>query len=298
MFLLTVAVVFHCLHSKPVPVLSTLSKLIADPSLPDKLFCSDDLIKQFPRDIYFDGDSTIRLLYEQLIKVMEGKMCYSALMPKGFTASGNRPTPTTIYTQNFVYKKVWAKDFPHDIRKMRKFLFERLNNIKQKIIIWNQGLHLLHLYPARRFENLFFTLNFKSVMTLVMESISQSAQCVIFVTTNPIATSKFTGSYQEYAKQLDEKNQALIRRCVERYQNQEACENAVFTDKGVRWLNEKMHQFVDEYDSEQGPKLVLMDAYSLFVNKSYYTDIRDGRHYGPIKNLEVALLKETIEKKC
>lgn len=294
MFFLTVAVVFHCLISKPAP--STLSKLIADPSLSDKLFCSDDLIKSFPRDICFDGDSTMKYLYEQMIKVMESKMCFSALMPSGFKASGDRPI--SIYTRNFVFQPGWAMGFPDDIKKMRQFLLERLNNKKQKVVIWNQGMHLLHLFPEKPFENLFFTLNFKLVMTLVMESISQSTECVIFVTTNPIATSKFTGIWQERATQYDENNQTLIRRCAEEYQNYEVCENAVFTNKGVQWLNEKMHQFVAEYESEHGPKLVLMDAYSLFVNNSMYTGTEDGRHYIQIKNLEVALLKETIEKKC
>merc|ERR1719245_3034535 len=125
-----------------------------------------------------------------------------------------------------------------------------------------------------------------------MESVSNSTQCVIFRTTNPIATSKFTGDYINWVKLYDEHNQRAIRICTNEYQNYEVCEKAILTNNGVRWLNEKMHQFVAEYKSDYGPKVVLMDAYSLFVNNSKYTGPGDGRHYYPIKNLEVALLKE------
>jgi len=290
MFVLSVAIVFCGLISEPVP--SNLMKVIADPTLPYTLFCSFDLVKLFPRDILFAGDSTMEALYNQVKLVMEHKACFRALLPSDF-----RSSVENIFTQDFVLKSDWADVFPRKLGILQHFLINRLNG-DHKIIIWNQGMHLLHLFPVRPFENLFFTQNFKFMMTLVMESVSNNTQCVIFRTTNPIATSKFTGEYNEYAKLYDEHNESAIRECANEYQNYEVCEKAIFTNKGVRWINEKMHQFVAEYKSDYGPKLVLMDSYNLFVSNSKYTAIGDGRHYHSIKNLEVALLKETIEKKC
>lgn len=108
--------------------------------------------------------------------------------------------------------------------------------------------------------------------------------------------SKLYGEYYKYAKIYDDHNEAAIKKCMNEYHDYDVCEKAIFTNKGVLWLNEKIHRFVAEYKSEGQPKLVLMDSYSLFVNNGNYTE--DGRHYTEIENLEVALLKATIEKKC
>jgi len=291
MFLITVAIFFNCIISNGLP--NNLLKLIADPTLPDTLFCSSDLIKVFPRDILFDGDSTIKWLYYQVKRVLEHQKCFRAINP----LPTQRSEPN-IFTQDLVLKFEYADVYPNDdLNKMQEFLINRFSG-EEKIIIWNQGMHLLHLFPERTFENLFFTVNYKEVMRLVMESVSNKTQCVIFKTTNPIKTSKFIGEYSKYAKLYDEHEPRVIWNCTNQFKNYEVCEKAIFTNKGVRWLNEKMHQFVAEYKSEDGPKLVLMDSYSLFVNSSKYTRPGDGRHYLRIKNLEIALLKVTIEENC
>jgi len=290
MFSISVAIVSYCLISKAMA--NNLLKLIADPSLPDELFCTEDLIKPFSSKILFDGDSTVKMLYFQLLMVLGNSNCYSAL-----TTSKLKPVNDT----NLEYKRVWSRNIPHDFINLEQFLRLRFDG-EYNIIIWNQGMHLLHIFPERTIENLFLIRNFNFLMTLVMESVPDSTRCVIFRTTNAITTSKYYGEYSKYAKLYNAHEKNTIRKCMAEYQDYEACESAIFTNKGAKWLNRKMRQFVAKYKSEHlkkdRPKLVLLDAYSLYVNKSKYTEDGDGRHYRPIVNLEIALLKDTIENKC
>jgi len=158
-------------------------------------------------------------------------------------------------------------------------------------------LHLLHIYPARASKNIFLAQNYEFLMSESIKSFPESTECVIFRTTSTLALSKLHGDYVTYWKLYNDKNQKTIQNCVnEYYDDYEICEKAIFTNNGVQWLNEKMRKFVSEYKSENGPKLVLMDSNFIYTHNSKYTD--DGRHYTKIKNLEVALLIETIEEKC
>lgn len=164
MFLLTFAIGYYCLISEQVA--SNLSKLIADPSLPDKLFCSMDLFKHFSHQILFDGDSTMRALYYQVRLVLEHRACFSALVPLDPKYRASK-----IDTKHLEFKGAWVMYFPKDFKSMQQYYRERFSTREYKIIIWNHGLHLLHLFPPRLMENLFLTKNFDWFMKLVMESV-------------------------------------------------------------------------------------------------------------------------------
>merc|ERR1719285_810224 len=153
-----------------------------------------NLVNPFSHAILFDGDSTMKQLYEQVILVLKHRTCFSALLPSDL----NNFRATNIDTKHLVKKSDWVIGFPKDFNSLQQYYRDRLSG-KHKIIIWNHGLHLLHLFPVKGMENLFLTQNFDLWMKLVMESVPKSTRCVIFRTTNPIATSKFYSPYDKYA---------------------------------------------------------------------------------------------------
>jgi len=241
-------------------------------------FCPSNLTIYENKTIFLHGDSTMKLLSNTFIHGLfnHSNKCFYPVRSKNH------------FSQNHNITYSWTMG-RYGTRNYVKPQLVSPKNVD--VFIWNQGMHLLHLYPAREFENLNFTKHFKKYMHNAMKT---NASCIIFKTSNPIVTSKFYGPYKIYSNLYEKNDNETIQNCTKIKNHDEYyCKNAAFTDFGVQWINRQIRKFV-----KKNKNVFLLDSYELFVNRENYTKFGDGRHFGQLKIVEAALLTQIITNFC
>jgi len=172
-------------------------------------------------------------------------------------------------------------------------------------IIFNAGLHLLHLIPNRKLNHYKYegwSQYESSVLeTLLQVSIDSEAPIILAKSTNRICNPKFGPDYRKYAKEYTEKNENTLDDCEKflkqqekdkkketqgkgynitglgKSQRDEICKFGTLTDEGSLLLNQRMTKFVEQKRTDMPDRLRYFNDHD--IESCNFTRGGDGRHY-------------------
>ena len=296
-----------------------MSRSLGTSSTPEEANLILSLMMRLPgRVILMVGDSTLRNQFIQLARI---GLSFQRHLPVAYTVvhknhTGRFTTPypiqlhdkpdssngywggfpwliaTTPWNTTFVYTKVWGcpslsvvlNRVEGVLRKQRRRYGRK--NWPPDVVLWNFGLHLLHVFPARPVptSSIMCALSYKQLVRDSMQEIRHvlPRSRLMWRTTNAVCDSRFSGGWAASASAYhctdDSCATARIQKvrnmCQRRYNvSQRQCE-LTFMDRSNTAIQRDASRAVLQLSD---PGVALVDAYS--ITKGHCSATADGRHY-------------------
>eukprot|EP01084_Bolivina_argentea_P082485 149357_1 len=218
-----------------------------------------------------------------------------------------------------------------------KILFQHMNKrmeIKYNIIYINfAALHLLHLYPKRKYGTsgtgqLNMLINIEKYFDEIIEIALKlnNVKCIIFRSSQAICKDKYVGKFKELVQLYtnDSIDDNITNDCYKsnsinptqiylnysyNYNNYsnfiingyDLCSSKwTLTNNGSMNLNERMRKYITlkQNTLNRKLKLIFFDAFKLYVNRCQYTAITDGRHYHRLLPVQMMAFANIINNFC
>ena len=279
------------------------------------------------RRVLMMGDSTLRNLYvwtRALLLLADSSPGIVDGLPRLslgdasslVEASSSCPAPVTIFA-NCLGKEVddhsvnfagGAVSFTRTVRGVRSRYVE---SFRPDVIVYNTGLHLLHLVGhGRDGDGLSAWLRYEATLEGVLRSANESGRvsAVVFKTTNRVCESAYVSPYSRGARLYGRGDRATLARCGDEVRAQNAvdaaegrfdevsdedvgryCREGTITESGSSGLNARLYGFVAEAGGRY-PRLSLRVMNDHDVERCEYTARSDGRHYQAQNLARVRLL--------
>ncbi|KAI8110850.1 hypothetical protein M9434_004424 [Picochlorum sp. BPE23] len=254
-------------------------------------------------EVFLLGDSTVRNKFGHLDKLVNSSSCDIPYQVR--VIDRHRSSCTNVFGTRFYYEPVMtAKELVAALDHLEEYWLGFDGNL---VIIFNVGLHELHLYPVRKIDmDLDIVDNLQtSVRSLRNISEQRDGQTEILLKlTNHICSDKFYGDYSnalaQWHKDSTSAHQMCLDNILERFpyvaSGQESkemayyiCETMIFDNVGVRSINGLLLDAVKDSD------IKVLDSYEMTQWFCKCTSNGDGRHYGPIVPLWWASTLSSIE---
>ena len=239
-------------------------------------------------EVFLIGDSTLRNKFEYLAKQEYHQNCKSIPYPPR-TLAKFKSICTHVFGVRYYYEAAMtARHLKDAVKHLEEYWLSSQGSL---FIIFNVGLHELHLFPAR---------NTPMDLRLV-ENLQESVACLRNISegrqghtqvgvklTNHICSEKFTGAYAKYLDEWHNNATAARKMCLQdivkrfpaassvieiREMSYYLCETMVFDNVGVHSINGLLLDAVKETD------FFILDSYELTRWFCHCSGEGDGRHY-------------------
>lgn len=181
-----------------------------------------------------------------------------------------------------------------------------LKETKPEAVLWNLGLHLLHLHPARpcrarsKEVGIKECGNYSHVVRSSAEAIHDAAPDAVLVwkTTNAICEERFVGAYRDAVKawHSNRTRQVMVdkcrRECSMFRSGGRRCEEEIFD----RASTKRQHAISAQVLGDLPFSVAILDAYNITDGQCDMTAVRDGRHYPRLTERMVKELKLLLNK--
>lgn len=170
--------------------------------------------------------------------------------------------------------------------------FNDLHNLDIRVAWINlAGLHHLHLVPVRGWQHFERWLGYYDSAMAAMTQLLDTADYVIFQTTNWVCEDKFNAAWRDTVLPVYDPTE-----CVQRLETQPKrpppdrnltrdCLDATMTGYGSSLIYKQEMKLLSEFESN--PRVLLVDSYDMVKDKCWATQSADGRHFKPIVPLKV-----------
>mmetsp|Transcript_57367 Transcript_57367/g.124654 ORF Transcript_57367/g.124654 Transcript_57367/m.124654 type:complete len:377 (-) Transcript_57367:135-1265(-) len=279
------------------------------------------------RNILFIGDSSLRHQFIQLTRILlriprnislakavlskqiDGKFFYpgwqqmNAEKPDssngfwggfGYMAAVHSPDSVTLG-----YVKLWGcAGFEQTVNSFGKFLPKFGNEVGARLwppetIVWNFGLHLLHVYPARPVATsaVMCALSYSTLVAwsaAKLRSMLPTAR-LVWRTTNSVCSARFSRDWAAAGRAYHcvgaqcafPPNARILTLCMRRYNiSIDECRKTFMDEQNTQRQHDDAVQALRN-TSRAGPEKIieLLDAFA--TTRDHCDDTEDGRHYLP-----------------
>ncbi|KAL7476057.1 hypothetical protein ACHAW6_001940, partial [Cyclotella cf. meneghiniana] len=228
---------------------------------------------------------------------------------KDLQCQGMSQYPVTNLDDGTKIQFIWAPPESHNVQSDEcpelSSRFTTVMGVEPDIIIANMGLWWLHFQNIHRnvagcvVEK---WVNYEQWLeSLVVLANVSKAKVLVFKTTNFICDEKYTGKYIEANRLYSNRDVNTLKHCYEDIRAKTSalmtdedisnyCFNGTFNDAGSRFLNSRLHQFVErkELDSSSHVRLLVLNDHD--IQSCKYTQIGNARHYQEMNLARIRLL--------
>lgn len=174
-------------------------------------------------------------------------------------------------------------------------------------IYFNGGLHLLHLMPARKWDEYEQWRHAEQLFATFLDTASTYGAELVFMTSHAICEDKFRGAWavEMFELRQDPADASATRTCAEWLTiakglsvqaATEECEEGTFTLAGTRALDARLRRTWGDWlagrGGKQQVKAACVDSFALTEGQCALTE--DGRHYAPLVPSEVLTLWQAL----
>lgn len=259
-----------------------------------------DVVAAFERGstttMFIIGDSTLRYPFLKLCVFMGHK--HVATRPGHVAVCegriGERPFKVAFAGQ---HEYGWYRPDALDVLK-------RETHMTPDVIVFNGGLHLLHLIPTREWSHYDAWRDAEHLLETFMDACAATTSHVLFVTSHAICETKFNGKYATAVQQFKHNPGDFAKACVKTVVNKHhesvvvaraQCLNATFTTDGVAKMNQRIlhayHAYLTRHSNLTGD---VVDAFQMTMDACTYTEPGDGRHYHPLEYNELVAVFDLL----